>query len=580
MDSSRGAIPRLEEAEIEKRVGSRGLRRGWEYFQRGAIRHLRRRGKTLLGLCKGTNIHPYRVRVVFNETGIAEADCTCPIGEGGCCKHVAAILIAWRERPEDFIPVEDIETVLRRCTRQELIGVVQKLVELRPELEEIVYRCAPVSKPDRRQPDPNVYRSQVKAILTLASRAGPPDWKAVADRLMALVEIARSFVHQQELEQAAVIYGAVLEEILASEHVDQMLRGQLQEVVDACVEGFHPMLADQEVPPEVRTRSLKILLAVLRVQLELTGALREDIVELFLRQTNATQKSLLRQWIESLMGQASSQASRRAWGAVLLELSGQEGDFENFARICRITGRYFDLVRRLVCWGQVEEALREADHLEEDELLQLGELLVARGQSAEAEQLVQKRLADRTDGPLAEWLAQHRRRQEHQHQLVELAEQMFRLQPSFEAFLQLREAARSVDRWDQLRSEVLLHLERTGQWGLLARIFLEEKELGRALALLQTHPAKGLEPWETEIAQAAERLYPMEALEIYRQRVERLVELRNPQHYGEVCRLLRKIRSLMKRCGTAQQWPVYLADFRTRYRGLPGLEEQLSKARL
>jgi len=196
---------------------------------------------------------------------------------------------------------------------------------------------------------------------------------------------------------------------------------------------------------------------------------------------------------------------------------------DEFTCICRSTSRYFDLVRRLVLWGPTPEALQEAEHLGEDELVQLADLLVAVGQSVKAMELVETRLAARQEGPLADWLARHRQDQQRQEKLLQLKEQMFLLEPCFEAFLQIRRLARAVGRWDQLRPQLLAQLESLGQWGLLAQILLEEKELGRALALLESHPDEGLECWELPIAEAAERLYPAEALEIYRRRVDRLV---------------------------------------------------------
>ncbi|HPP53878.1 MAG TPA: SWIM zinc finger family protein, partial [Thermoguttaceae bacterium] len=525
-----GDIPTLQDGEIEKRVGSRALRRGWEYFQKGALRQLRRQGKTIHGLCRGTSFEPYRVRVLFNDAGVAEADCSCPIGQGGYCKHVAALLVAWREKPQAFRALEELENALDRCTRRELVEIIKKLLELHPEMEEAVCSWAPKVAADRSPPDAAAYRSQVKALLQQAGRVDPPEWERTAERLWAILEIAEAFASQRESENASVVYRAILEEMLAYEQTQEIFHWPLSRIVDACVEGLEKVLADRETAPDIRTGVLRILLSLLRRNLELFGSLREDVGEVFRRQTTPTEKSLLSQWIESLAGLADSQAIKRLWGGLLLELAGQEVDMDGFARICRTTGRHFDLVRRLVLWGRVEEALQEAQHLAEDELLQLADLLDAAGRSSQAEQLVEKRLADRPQGPLADWIARHRQTQEHKNRLVDLAEQIFRLEPSFEAFLQLRQAARSVGRWDPLRSELLAHLEQIGQWGLLARILLEEKELGRALTLLQTHPAEHLETWETEIAQMAEQLYPAEALEIYRRRVDRLVAQRTPHH--------------------------------------------------
>lgn len=574
-----GPIPILQDSEIEKRVGSRGLRRGWEYFQKGALRQLRRQGKMLRGFCRGTGFKPYRVQVLFNDTGVAEADCTCPIGQGGYCKHVAAVLVAWREKPQDFLEIEELDTILARCTRRELTELIKKLLEVHPEIEEEVVRSwAPHLGVDRTPPDPVAYRSQVKALLQQATRTDQPDWEQLAERLATLQQIGEAFARQRESEHASVVYLALLEEMLASDQPAVMLAPPLAGVVDGCVEGLEKVLTDRDVAPEVRTSILRSLLALVRLNLEVAGRVREDVVEIFRRQTTTTEKSLLNQWMESMAGLAETETTRRVFGGLLLEMAGREVDFDGFARICRSTGRYFDLCRRLVLWTRVPEAIQEAEHLGEDELIQLADLLVATGQPTQAENLVQERLGIREEGPLATWLAQHRQTQQTQTDLLALAEKMFRLAPSFEAFLRLRQAAKAVGRWDSCRSELLAYLESSQQWGLLARILLEEKEVARALALLQTQLSEALEVWEMEIAQAAERLYPAEALEIYQRRVERLVGLRTRHHYAEACRVLRKIRSLMKRNGAESQWSVYLAHLRQRHLGLRVLQEELDKA--
>src|SRR5437879_3172855 len=100
-------IPKVAVKTIRSLVGEQSFERGEEYFRSGAIFDAKRQGRTLKARCEGSRDEAYRVRVTFDEEGkIAEGDCSCPAGDGGSCKHVAALLLSWRARPEEFVEVE------------------------------------------------------------------------------------------------------------------------------------------------------------------------------------------------------------------------------------------------------------------------------------------------------------------------------------------------------------------------------------------------------------------------------------------------------------------------------------------
>src|SRR5262245_8008287 len=106
-------IPKLTEAAIRKRTGDRSFGLGRSYFERGAIFDARRAGVTLKARCSGSRGEAYRVHATFNAKGVAAAECSCPVGDGGFCKHVAALLLTWIERPEEFSEAEEIGAFLR-----------------------------------------------------------------------------------------------------------------------------------------------------------------------------------------------------------------------------------------------------------------------------------------------------------------------------------------------------------------------------------------------------------------------------------------------------------------------------------
>ena len=95
-------VPPIDREDIRKQVGDSSLARGFLYFQRRTIVDTRRRGSTLEARCWGTRDDAYRVKVQFGVSGIVGATCSCPVGAKGSCKHVAALLFAWLNHPDEF----------------------------------------------------------------------------------------------------------------------------------------------------------------------------------------------------------------------------------------------------------------------------------------------------------------------------------------------------------------------------------------------------------------------------------------------------------------------------------------------
>jgi uncharacterized Zn finger protein len=142
-------LPIPAEAEIQSWVGEESFRRGLRYFRLSAISQPRRQGAAIKARCKGNGPEPYRVSVTFDHAGLTRAECSCPIGSAGRCKHVAALLLAWRDQPASFVEIEDLDAVLDRRTRAELVGLIHELLQHAPDLETLVE--VPVPDHDARR---------------------------------------------------------------------------------------------------------------------------------------------------------------------------------------------------------------------------------------------------------------------------------------------------------------------------------------------------------------------------------------------------------------------------------------------
>ncbi len=96
----------ITEATIRRLASAESFSRGEDYYDRGAVVNLEKRGDTLLAQVEGSSYEPYDVTIELGEGEVVAADCTCPYDWGGYCKHIVAVLLTYvrQSRPSDRAP--------------------------------------------------------------------------------------------------------------------------------------------------------------------------------------------------------------------------------------------------------------------------------------------------------------------------------------------------------------------------------------------------------------------------------------------------------------------------------------------
>src|SRR5688572_14032351 len=132
------ALPGLSEAVVREHAGAEVFHRGQEYWRRGAVAALTRRGEVVQAEVEGSEPRPYAVRVTFDAAGVVDASCSCPYAYGGWCKHVVATLLACIEEPDAIDVRPTIEELLAGLDRDRLHRLVLDLTAGRLDLVERV----------------------------------------------------------------------------------------------------------------------------------------------------------------------------------------------------------------------------------------------------------------------------------------------------------------------------------------------------------------------------------------------------------------------------------------------------------
>jgi hypothetical protein len=581
-------------------VGEQNFLKGQQHVRDGAIVNPVQQGVALKAYCYGSLPEPYRVQVTCDDSGITAALCSCSggtpeYGNRGC-EHVAALLLTWTEQPEAFTAMDNIDTILERQSKAHLITLIKQLLQKQPEVE-WQFTMPPLSGYKSVPIDTDEYRRQVDA----AFRHGGREWDAVYGISSDLYEItspAARFARQRDYANAAAIYEVVAMEILShylSYHDEDSALGR---VVQDCVEGLGACLESERENETLRKQILEGIFAVYRFDVDHGGfGLTRDIPPEFLQHTTPEEKHLVAQWVRTTLpelqeGKQESDWHRKRYGGLLLALEADILGDEEVLRIGRETKNIQAVVTRLLELGRVDEAVQDASQADGWQLLKLADLFVQYEQNTAVERMMYEKAQQERYTSSAEWLKNHHLAKNDLAVALEMAQLIFHKRPWFAEYQKMRELAMQLGNWEAVRQAALTFLETTHNTSTLAEVALDERDIERALQLLEATKPHGLESyqWKYDYARApevalkaaerAEEAYPRAAIDLYQQHVERLITGRGRGNYQVACRYLIKIRSLYEKLDETEQWTNYIAWLRKRHSRLHTLKEEMAAAAL
>ncbi len=577
---------RLTESDVRRWTDERSFERGRGYFRGGYILNPRRQGDTLEARCQGSRPQPYHVEITLGPDGIASGTCSCPVGAGGHCKHTVALLLTWIHRPDAFSTVEEVETNLERRSKAELVALIRRMLDRYPDLETLL-ELPIVGEGEPPPVDADVIRRQARNAFSGIGYDDRGATYGIAQQLLELVEIGDDYAERECWRDAATIYQTVAQETLEHYGMVSDEEGYFHPVVNKCVEGLGECLkaTEEDVQREV---ILRALFDVYRWDVDFGGIdMGYQAPSIILEQATPEEKQQVAGWVRAAMPAGESWSDnyhRQVYGGFLLSLEEEQMDDKAFLRVCRETKRWRDLVDRLLALGRVEEAAATAREVGDYELLRLADVFASHDHADLAEALVRERPPTDRDSRLTVWLKERARERGDLAEALALAETLFWQRPTVTGYQELRDLARLLERWNELRTAILARLAGDERYRLLTEIHLEEGEVDRALETVgQVHASAwgwGSGRLSIRVAQAAEESRPREAIRIYVERAEQLIAARGRGNYAEAARYLCRVRDLYHRLDEPKTWETFIAGLREQNRRLRALKDELNKAGL
>jgi uncharacterized Zn finger protein len=578
-------LQKLTEAQVRALATAKVFERGKDYYDEGAIFATTREGMELRGECQGSDSEPYVVRVTLNQTGVADSDCDCPYEYEGLCKHTVALLLVYIHQPRNFQVASPSTTSLASRSKDELIALINELTGKDPKLKAIVeINSAAHQVKQGKSIDTSAIRKQARRIMRIDER----DYRSarkIAKELLALNKVGEELRKGKDFRNAGAVYYALLDEAVKA-YDDLMWQvdenGDVAVVIDDFAEALGDCLKQSGLENAARHDWLQCLLDAYFKDLELGGvdfaSSAEDIILKqatddewqWLEESVRVRAARSREWEQaSLIGFLADGLKRRKRQDEATTLIREAGTPEQQARL-------------LIQEKKINDALLLINEIVTDKpglVEQFADELVDAGAKQAALEFVLSR-AQQGNWRHGDWLAAYYRKYGSAQEAVEWQKKSFFDNPSVEHFKALQEVCRKTQNWDVIRAEVLSALERDKKFTALLEIALFEKDVARAIQLLPQTKSYGWRDYGREVAEAAEKEYPQEAIKIYKQKAQGAIEERSRASYHRAAEYLKRIKHLYLRINEPANWSDTINPLRETYKRLPAFQDELRKAKL
>ncbi len=581
-------LPRLNERAIRALVGARNYDKAVAYHAWGAVHRGRREGSVLFARCEGSGHEVWRVRVAFDATQVRGAHCSCPVGEDGTCKHVAATLLAWAHRPEEFLPTGSLSQALDRLGPAQLRSILVRLLAVDPTLEATVEQLLPESLDAHRPAPPRTaWRWRVGEIFRRRGTSPDGSPTAVPHELRALLTDAERRIPPDDLGARASLHVQVAEGILGRwRRLGDEGPGAL-ELARQSIRAVGEALGAMEHDHPARTATLRALMTMFRFDIEAgpaAWASGQAPGLLAVKQVVRCATDDERRRFAAQAGELAARTEgwpRNAWGRVQLELEEGLVDDAAWLESCDAAQRHGLAARRLAQLGKVPEALAQLAATAPAELLETAEALTTAGLGAEAESALSARAASLPDAwraPVAAWLKGRAAARRDVEAALEVDVSMFRASPSRDAYEALRQRATSLGAWETVRPRLLdILAERSHP--LRVEILLDEGDLPEAAEASgdpRAHSPSHI-ALRGRVIEAIEPGDPARAMQLLATQAEALIAQRGRAAYRDACRALARHRDLAEAAHTPEASTELVAALRARHGRLAALIAELDQ---
>ncbi len=587
--------PPLNKEMIKNYVGLSNFQKGESYKANKAVRQGKIKNHILTALCQGHAFDPYTVEVIFDKQGINQSYCSCPVGAGGKCKHIAALLLTWLDYPDLFAEWEKIWEQLQTYDSKSLLELIDLLEE---KVEGSVYIIHSFQQNLQSLQSP--YLAKYLRRIEEAFQASKLPWyhpdAAEATEMAFSLGKIRSDTHarieERQFSEAIQIHQSLIQGILnyLDEHDD--FWGVFGEEIKGCIRELAYAFTQIPEDQELRQKIFQILFRLVEEQVYRKGDIgAEEARHVILEHVKPSERTQMISWIKAVQAAYKSEDRKEyLWlNDFLIDLEKERLDPEIYLDHYRQTGQIGKLIDSLLSLGRVQEAEQAARQQELiSQVLPLANIFLQHQQEEIAEHLVLEAMIKKANLELLSWLKDFYLKRNRRDLALEQAMKIIHLSPRFTYYQEIQELAQSLGNWEQIRQEILDFLKSLNDQTLLVEIYLDEKDLARAIDTFNLTTFKTVGVFKDtnhsllglRLASAARHKYPHFAIQLYQEVVQYLIEERNRESYRQACNYLTIMREIYQEIFSIKDWNAYLKNFIQTYSRFRALRDEMRQSGL
>jgi hypothetical protein len=456
-------------------------------------------------------------------------------------------------------------------SEEEVFEIIGEIVGRDSEVMAAVKRGEKGAKSGRAM-NAAAYRDQARRAM----RSESPG--VIERELKALRDGAARMARSGDWLNAGAIYHVALDEAVKGydDLVQEMdYNGDISVLMDQLAEGLGKCLAKSGADAKTRWDWIETMLKAELKDIELGRIdLAPSAGEAVLKLANDKEWARIEERLRPLAARGGEWRRESLVGFLTEGLERRKRAGEADDLICEL-GTPEQKTYLLIREGNIAEAMKRIKKIIASApglVTDFADALVEAGAKEEALALVmkhggQEHWSDR------EWVAKYYRKHGTPQQALEAQVKAFLASPTTVTFKTLREVGRKAGAWDEAREYVFAELKRRGEIGALIDIALDEKDVARALALLPRveEDERPYRDYKWDVARAAEKTHPREAIALYQQIAERIIGYRTREQYRQAADDLKRVKKLYDRIGAQAEWDAYLQKLRAQYENLPAL---------